>query len=473
MKNKIAFKLTCYFSIALMVLAIVIGIIFITLFRNQTINEHRIDLETRAVSIAANLSEYMGNTNTGNRVGSGYGAYLKFIDDIAMTDVWIVDENLTLITGQRTGEEYNYADLPEDANQIVQDVFKGKTTFSEGFSSLLNTLTLTVGTPINIDDKIVGAVLLHSPVEGIDEAVSQGVKVLLVSILAALILSVVLSFFLALAFTKPLNKMKQSALMLAEGDYTTKTNVAQKDEIGELAGAIDVLSERLEDAEQEHENLDKLRQDFVANISHELKTPITVIRGSLEALCDEVVTEPEQVKNYYRQMLKESIFLQRLVNDLLDLSKLQNPDFKIEMQILNVCNILDDAARSAKPMAQKKNIEILQEFDSQNLVINGDYDRLRQMFLIILDNAVKFSPYGNTINISLKDRVVAIHDQGIGISKEDLPYIFDRFHKVKSEENKSGSGLGLAIAKQIADRHGVIVSVISRPGEGTTFQFKF
>jgi len=480
MKSKISRKLALYFAAALLLFTVVIGVIFITLFRSQTIKDHKNDLETRAVSIAAALSDYMGNGSSGTSKGmmgngkGGYGAYLRFIDDIAMSDVWIVDENLNLITNsQMSGQSYNYADLPSDADKVVKEVFTGKTTFSEGFSSLLDIPTLTVGTPIKVDGQIVGAVLLHSPVKGINDATTQGVKIMAVSLLAALAFSAILSAFFAYKFTKPLNKMKNSTLLLAEGDYTAKTDVQQKDEIGELAGAIDVLSEKLLIAKQESDNLDKLRRDFVANISHELKTPVTVIRGSLEALCDEVVTNPDQVKSYHRQMLNESLYLQRLINDLLDLSKLQNTDFKIEMQELNLCDILNDAVRSAGHLAREKNIEVRQASDTKSLLVTGDYGRLRQMFLIVLDNAVKFSPMGSEINVSLSNRVVSISDHGSGIAEEDIPYIFDRFYKVVSEENKSGSGLGLAIAKQIADRHNIGVAVTSKLNEGTDFTFKF
>lgn len=480
MKSKISRKLTLYFAAALFLFTVVIGVIFITLFRAQTIKDHKNDLETRAISIAGALSDYMGNASSGTGKGmmgngmGGYGAYLRFIDDIAMSDVWIVDENLNLITNsQMSGQSYDYADLPSDADKVVQEVFTGRTTFSEGFSSLLDIPTLTVGTPIEVGGQIVGAVLLHSPVKGISDATAQGVKILAVSILAALALSVMLSAFFAYTFTKPLNKMKNSTLLLAEGDYTARTGVQQKDEIGELAGAIDILSERLLSARMESDQLDKLRRDFVANISHELKTPVTVIRGSLEALCDGVVTEPEQVKSYHSQMLNESLYLQRLISDLLDLSKLQNTDFKIDKRELNLCDILRDAVRSAGHLARGKNIEIRQEFDTESLIVAGDYGRLRQMFLIVLDNAVKFSPVGSEICVSLNNRTVSISDRGNGISEEDLPHIFDRFYKAVSEENKNGSGLGLAIAKQIADRHHIGVAVTSKLNEGTKFQFEF
>lgn len=478
MKNKIALKLALYFSAVLLVFAVIIGAVFITLFRAQTFKNHMSDMEARAVSIANALSDYMGNSATSGRgmMGgmNGYGAYLRFVDDIAMADVWIVDENLNLITSSPMSDtNYNYTDLPEDADKVVKEVFDGKTTFSKGFSSVINSPTLTVGTPIEVNGQIIGAVLLHSPVEGIDDAMMRGIGILAISLLSALLLSLVLSVILALVFVKPLNKMKSSALLLAGGDYSAKTGVTQDDEIGQLAGAIDSLSEKLQTAKHDSDNLDKLRRDFVTNISHELKTPVTVIRGSLEALNDAVVTEPEQVKKYHQEMLGEVIILQRLVTDLLDLSKLQNTDFAIEMQQLNLCDILSDAARSAEHLAKEKHIEITQNYDTKFQTVVGDYGRIRQMFLIILDNAVKFSSSGSSINISLKNCTVKISDKGKGISSEDLPNIFDRFYRARTEDNKTGSGLGLAIAKQIADRHSIQVSVKSKLNEGTEFEFVF
>lgn len=482
MKNKVALRLTVYFSAALILFSFIIGGVFIVLFRSHTIEVHKADLEKRAVTMAETLSRFINGANSGGQgsgmgrmIGGqgGYGAYLRFLDDIAMADVWIVDEDLNLITSGMASNKLRYADLPKDAEAVVKEVFKGNTTFSEGFSNLLKAPTLTVGTPIKSGEKVIGSLLLHSPVEGISEATMQGVRILAVSIVASLLLSILLSISLALSFTKPLKKMRNTAASLAGGDYTAKTNVRQNDEIGELASAIDVLSERLEEARGESEKLDQLRRDFVANVSHELKTPVTVLRGSLEALCDEVVTDPVQVKDYHQQMLEESIFLQRLVNDLLDLSRLQNTDFHIEMQEIDLCSLLSDAIRSARQMAHNKNIEIFLEQDKQTQMVHGDYGRLRQMFLIILDNAVKFSKQGEIVAVSLKGNTVSIRDHGIGIHDEDLPHVFDRFYKVNSEENKSGSGLGLAIAKQIADRHHISVSVSSKMSEGTEFQFQF
>jgi len=480
MKNRIAWKLTLYFSIALLLFSIIIGGVFMTLFKNHAIELNKTALTAKAVSMAETLSEFMSGTSTSTGSGmmsgkqAGYGAYLRFLNDIASADVWIVDENMSLLTSSMAGTpQYDYSALPANAKDIVSGVFQGNTTLSEGFSVLLDTPTLTVGTPIRSGDKVIGALLLHTPVAGVNEGIFQGFEILLLSISIALVLSILLSFLLALTFSKPLEKMKNAAGKLTDGDYTAKTNVRQKDEIGELASAIDVLSERLDLASHESERLQKLRREFIANISHELRTPVTVIRGSLEALHDEIITDPAQVKNYYQQMLHESISLQRLVDDLLDLSRLQNTDFLVEMKEVSLCEVLDDVIRSARQMAKVKNIKIRYETDSPVCSYIGDYGRLRQMFLIVLDNAIKFSPENSSVLVSLKDRSVSIRDNGKGIPSEELPFIFDRFYKGESEENQNGTGLGLAIAKQIADRHKIGVTVESAPGEGCVFRFQF
>jgi signal transduction histidine kinase len=243
-----------------------------------------------------------------------------------------------------------------------------------------------------------------------------------------------------------------------------------------LADNLDVLSERLCFSSLESERSEKLRQDFVANISHELRTPITVIRGSLEALNDEVITDKIQIKNYYKQMLNETRGLQRLVGDLLDLSRLQNMDFKIEMTEVNLCDIASDILRSAKSMAQVKNIEFIVENNVTDCTVTGDYGRLRQMVMTIIDNAVKFSPQNGKIYLTLsKDHELrlSVKDEGPGIGEEDLPHIFDRFYKTKSPQNISGTGLGLAIAKQIAIRHLAEISVVSTKDKGSEFTIRF
>lgn len=475
-KNKIALKLTAYFAACLVVFSVIISGIFMVLFRNHIIEIQKNDMQQRAVSIAEKLSEFIANGQTsGHGMGmgmGGFGAYLTFLDEIAMTDIWVIDENHNLITtGRRYGSRLTYKDLPANADVVIDEVFSGKTAFSENFSELLQTPTLTVGTPIKYGTNVIGVVLLHSPVEGTNTAVKQGLATLGISITAALFIAVLLAVAFSVTFTKPLNKMKNTALRLAQGDYKVKNQIHQNDEIGELADTMDVLTDRLDEASRQSQKLEQMRRDFIANISHELRTPVTVMRGSLEALVDEVVTEPEQIKDYHRQMLGESVYLQRLVGDLLDLSRLQNNDFEIEMQEINFCDIVDDAVRSAQHIAARKNVNLKLQKMPTLCTFYGDYARLRQMLLVVLDNAIKFSPEQGTVEVTLNEQILTIRDYGSGIAQDILPYIFDRFYKSRSEQNKTGTGLGLAIAKQIAERHHIKLTAQNAQGGGACFQF--
>ena len=500
MKNKIALKLTLYFAAALLIFALVVGSSFRLLFWQHTETLKRAELEQRAVKIAQAMvdtreqvlawqekmaqrqneehakegkmqEQRPGGGGGGQFGGWGYASMLRFLSSSAADDVWIVDlENNLEVSDHKGGPSriITYKDLPPDADKVIKEAFTGKTVFGQGFSPLLQVPTLTVATPIqDRNGQIVGVVLLHSPLSGMEEAAGQGMKILLVSVGIALLLALVFSLLFTWKFTKPLSMMKKTAEKMAEGNYTVRSGVQQNDEIGELGKALDILGERLEIASQESAKLDQLRKDLIANISHELRTPVTVIRGSLEAICDKVVDTPEKIEEYHHQMLSESIFLQRLINDLLDLSRLQNHNFQIEKTPLNLCDVVQDVVRSSQHIGKKKAVTVDVKTDVKLYPFNGDYGRLRQMLMIFLDNAIKFSPLGGTVEVSLAGNVLKVVDHGCGIADKDLPHVFERFYKTRVETNKSGTGLGLAIAKEIAERHDIKVSMISEPDVST------
>ena len=195
------------------------------------------------------------------------------------------------------------------------------------------------------------------------------------------------------------------------------------------------------------------------------------------------MTGKQQEQEYYRRMVEECEGMERLVGDLFILSKMQNPDFQIEKEPVSMIQIFGDVVRRGRILGKEKNIHFEITFpENEPCLILGDYDRLRQMLLIIVDNAVKFSKEDGIIEIMMErkqqeDKTVIlkllIRDHGIGISKEQLPYIFEKFYTSKLRQNQNGTGLGLMIAKQIALRHDGDISVESRHDEGTTFTFEF
>ena len=474
-KNRIALKLLVFFAAALLFFALVSSLTFRQLFTESIKESKRTEMLERASYLSGMLSQALEGTRSGGAMGGGQGGgYTGFVRLLTQAEpnLWVLDENLQFLSsGRMMGMMLEYTSLPPDAEQLVRGVFRGGTSFSEGFSELAGVPTLTVGTPVMQDGKVVGALLLNDAVSGIEDAIRKGQSILLYSAAAALIFSIALSVILSYTFTRPISRMKKTAQRLSEGDYEAKTGLSQKDEIGDLARSIDALSSRLRQAREDRERQEQLRRDFLANVSHELRTPVTVLRGSLEALSDGVVSEPAMVEEYHRQMLMETMGLQRLVDDLMDLARLQNTDFPIESAPLVMQEVLADALRAAERLAQNKGIRVVRDVPEQAVSFTGDYARLKQMLLIALDNAVKFSPPGSALHAVMDSHSITIRDEGCGIPAAELPYVFDRFYKSRSEENRQGSGLGLAIAKGIADRHGIRVAVESGEGGGTTVRF--
>ena len=406
---------------------------------------------------------------------------MRMIEDIAMAEVWIVDAKTgNIVQGRSDKEEpFSYLKLPPNAEETIKKALNGVTTTTENFNDLLNENSITVTVPIKNGNTIEGVVLLHSPIKYMSSALESGIYTLIFSILAALILASISAVWLSISFTKPLNKIRDTTTELAQGNYEVTTEVNQSDEIGELAKSIDKLALQLDKSSKESERFEKMRQNFIANISHELRTPITVIRGSIEAICDGIIGEPEQLKEYNEQILSDSIHLQRLVNDLIDLTKLQNTDFSIDKSTINLFEIINDAVRSMKQLSVKKGVKINFSTENtgkeENYLFVGDYQRIRQMIIIVLDNAIKFSNKNQEIGIFLKKQnekyELSICDNGKGIDPENIGEIFNRYHKSNTEENKNGMGLGLAIAKEIALRHNIEISVKSEPNVKTVFTF--
>ena len=406
---------------------------------------------------------------------------MRMIEDIAMGEVWIVDAKTGNIVQGRNekGQSFSYLKLPPNAEETIKKAISGETTTTENFNDYLNENSITVAVPIKNGETIEGVVLLHSPVKYMSSALKSGIYTLVFSILAALILAGISAVWLSISFTKPLNKIRNTTTELAKGNYEVITQVNQNDEIGELAKSIDKLALQLDKSSKESERFEKMRQNFIANISHELRTPITVIRGSIEAICDGIIKDPEQLKDYNEQILSDSIHLQRLVNDLIDLTKLQNTDFSIDKSTINLFEIINDAVRSMKNISTKKGVKI--NFSLENAIEEdrylfvGDYQRIRQMIIIVLDNAIKFSNENQEVDILLKKEnnkyELKICDSGRGIDSKNIGKIFNRYHKSNTEENKNGMGLGLAIAKEIAIRHNIEIMVESEPYIKTVFTF--
>lgn len=223
----------------------------------------------------------------------------------------------------------------------------------------------------------------------------------------------------------------------------------------------------------EMERLEAMRREYVANVSHELRTPLTAVRGLLEPLADGMVKDEEDRQRYYHIMLHEVLRLSRLITDMMTLSRLQSGTEYMEVVRVDMNTLIRDIASGYSGPARQKGIELV--VDSPKPVPDAmtDPDRIEQVLIILIDNAMRYTPEGGTITIGMcnaKDSIIlTVTDTGCGISKDDLPHIFERFYKVDKSRGEGGTGLGLSIAQFIMEKLGESITVESEPGKGTRF----
>ncbi|MGL5977539.1 MAG: ATP-binding protein [Erysipelotrichaceae bacterium] len=455
--TSIARRLFLYFSASTLLFILCTSGIFGWLFTSYMKEYHWEQLESNALSIAEKL----------NNKALGvfeYQEYLKIASEYISGEVWIIDSRLNLIVSPTENlSALQFEELPQATKDNVNTVFEGKIVYTQNFSSLLHVESFSVGVPIVQQGKVSGVVLLHEPMSGYQNTIQTVFQALGIALVVALGLSFLLAQFLSLKFTKPLIQMQKVTNQLRQGTYTVKTQVARGDEIGELATNIDELAVALQQVSIERANLDATRNAFFANISHELKTPLTIMESNLEAIQDGMIPEVE-LEDTMQMIRKESAYMRRLVFDLLDLAKLDNTDFSIAKQPLDFHAVLEDALYSAKKLGIQKQITwnvTIQPLASSML---GDYDRLRQLLMIILDNAIKFSHPQGVIDIILEPTKLRIRDYGVGMSDEMVEQAIKRYVKT-SRNNADGSGLGLNIAQAIAHRHDMELHLIKQsPG---------
>lgn len=233
-------------------------------------------------------------------------------------------------------------------------------------------------------------------------------------------------------------------------------------------GAVGVFKDATE-----IEKLEKMRNEYIANISHELRTPLTSLRGLLEPLCDGMVKNPETQERYHTIMLHEVERLSRLITDMLQLSRLQAGTETMDMTMFDVNELLEEVMQSFQSTAKKRNIRIELETHEDLSPVLSDRDRIEQVLVILIDNALRYAK--TTIKLRATDNahevIIDVWDDGIGIAKENLPRLFERFYKVDSSRKDGGTGLGLSIAKKIMDQLEEQIEVDSEKGEWTCFRF--
>ncbi|WP_051273435.1 sensor histidine kinase [Desulfotruncus alcoholivorax] len=367
-------------------------------------------------------------------------------------------------------------DLPWKKSDL-QAIMQGKTVSYRGAYHFLNSDVLTVAVPLYNEGQVTGAVMLSSPLGPIEERIGTLQRNTLYAGMIGIVLATVLSLLLSRTISRPLLKMHRAARSMAFGDYSRRVEVKSQDEIGLLANSLNTLAAELQEKITTLERLDKTRREFVANVSHELRTPLSIIQGYTEALMDGMAESEAERNKYLADIHEEILRLRRLVAEILDLRKIEAGRLEMKTREVSLAHLASQVFKQFQALAKDKQITASLDFVPGSYTVKVDPDRIKQVLINLIDNAVRVTPPGGQVKVSLKefkDTVqVSVTDSGPGILPEEQPLIWERFYKVDKSRARTGggTGLGLAIAKNIIEAHGGSIDVSSKPGRGSTFYF--
>jgi signal transduction histidine kinase len=350
----------------------------------------------------------------------------------------------------------------------IKEAFQYKATQGVAKGILSNDDRLYASKPIIRNGRLLGVLRMSITLDQFQRQFRSVIFTILGTLLFTVLICALISEQLARNMARPIKAMSNFAIQIGQGHLDGSLNIRLNDELGQLATELNRMSQRLA-------SLDKERRAFLANVSHELRTPVSNVLVTVEALANGAIEEPELRDRFIQTVQDEITRLSRLIQDLLDLGRLEAGVAALEKQPLRLRDLIDRAVRAVESRMRSKGVGI--RVDIPMVQLQGDPERLLQAFLNILDNSIKHSQPNSIISIAGKleaDRVaVNIQDQGEGIKDSDLPHIFEQFYTGDRSRQGSGTGLGLAIARRIVEAHGGAIAANSKgEGKGAVFTIR-
>ena len=469
-----------YLAVTLAVMS-VITIVFVTLMQKYFFSVEGFQLESQGEKAASLLEKPL--------VEKDLSSLNRLADTIAFTyDVylWVIDARGSVLTvaggnPQKLGLQVEQTDIAH----VLAGNYITKQITGPDYNSLIHMTPLHENPSGNDEGNmggeqekekgpVIGALAISHPLWPVTVTIAGLKRLVLYAAAGATFLALLLGYTLSRKIAQPLEDMSRVALAVSRGDYANRISYRSDDELGRLADTLNLAIEQFGATIEQQHRLVGLQQEFISDISHEFRAPLTSLQGFLELLRDGGCTD-EETASFLEIMHKDTIFLGRLVKDLLDLTNLESRGITLEKRRCRPETAIQRSLQHLHYAAAAKNINLTLRVEGDVPDIDADEMRLHQVLVNLVENAIRCSPAGSEIALTLqregKGTLLNVADEGPGIPESEQPLIWNRFYKVDKARTRidAGTGLGLAIVKQIVELHGGRVSVKSNPGEGAVF----
>ncbi len=339
------------------------------------------------------------------------------------------------------------------------------------FTQLKGSFQMLAGSkPVVIDGVATHVVRFYIDITEARGAINMAYAEVMLVCLIAVLICVIVVYYTTNRLTKPFMEINETVQKYAKGDYNIRIPISSVEEATQLAVSFNNMADQLKD-------LEATRRSFVANVSHELRSPLTSMKGFLEAMQDGTIG-PEEHEKYIGIVLSETRRMAGMVNDLLDLARIESGKTALKLEIFDINELIRRTLITFEARIYEHHMEVDVKFAQEQYYVEADSAQISQVLRNIIDNAIKYSPDDSKLRIATyamrREVYVSIQDSGQGIPEEDIPHVFDRFYKVEKAHTptkQSGTGLGLSIVKRIIDQHNQTITLKSAKGKGSTFTF--
>lgn len=378
------------------------------------------------------------------------------------SEVQIIDMSGNVLMDSIGAASNNTADMPD-----VKKAIGGGLGKWIGHVDYDDIEVMAISYPLKYENKVIGVLRFVTSLREVNKEIRY-ISYIYISIgLLVILISGVVSYFLANTIVKPLEEVTKAAEKMASGQLNSRSTKRYDDEIGKLSDTLNSMAEELS-------HKDELKNEFISSVSHELRTPLTSIKGWAITLNTTDLDDKELLRDGLEIIEKESDRLTGMVEELLDFSRFVSDKITLRVENINIVDVIERVKRQLEPRAKREKINFVLEKDDDLIEIMADENRIKQVLINVIDNAFKFTPENGEVKITVKNKQqyvnIAVKDTGSGISKEDLPRVKEKFFKGKS--SKSQNGLGLSISDEIVKLHNGTMDIYSEIDKGTEVVIK-